>query len=96
MVVGYVGRSALLVTPIQTNIQQMTIITKSIVFKWKLSFNENYQWTNENELFNIKTMRKINKTVNGYSVGYWIEHKFYTIKNLRKYLIKIENEDCPF
>lgn len=74
----------------------MATITKSIHFKWKLSFAEHYKWTTENELYNTKTMRKIAKNVNGYSVGYWINKKFYTVKNLRKYLLKIENEYCPF
>ena len=74
----------------------MTTITKSIVFKWKLDFSDLYQWTSENELYNVKTMRKINKTLNGYSVGYWIAGKFYTVNNLRKYLVKIENKHLPF
>lgn len=74
----------------------MTIVTKSIVFKWKLDFNDSYKWTSDNELYNSKTMRKIKKTVNGYSVGYWINKKFYTLKNLRKNLVKIEKIDCPF
>lgn len=78
------------------NIYQMTTITKSIIFKWKLDFAENYQWTTKNELYNTKTMRKINKTVNGYSVGYWIDKKFITIGNLRKHLVKIEHINCPF
>lgn len=74
----------------------MITITKSIVFKWKLSFNNSYQWTNENELYNVKTMRKIKKTVNGYSVGYWIAGKFITLENLRKSLVKINKIECPF
>ena len=68
----------------------MTTVTKSITFKWKLSFNDNYQWSTENKLYNVKTMREIKKTVNGYSVGYWINKKFYTLENLRKHLVKIE------
>lgn len=74
----------------------MTTITKSIIFKWKLDFNDSYKWTTDNELYNVKTMRKINKTVNGYSVGYWIKGKFYTLNNLRKHLIKINKEYSPF
>ena len=65
----------------------MITITKSITFKWKLSFNDSYKWTQEGELYNSQTMRKIKKTVNGYSIGYWISGKFYTIKNLRKFLV---------
>ena len=74
----------------------MTTITKSITFKCKLSFNDNYQWTTENKLYNVKTMREIKKTVNGYSVGYWIGKKFYTLENLRKHLVKIEKINFPF
>jgi hypothetical protein len=74
----------------------MITITKSIVFKWKLAFAEHYQWSTENKLYNTKTMREIKKTVNGYSVGYWINKKFHTLDNLKKLLIKIENQYCPF
>lgn len=74
----------------------MTTITKSISFKWKLDFNDNYRWTTDNELYNIKTMRKIKKTINGYSVGYWICGKFYTLNNLKKHLIKIQKTILPF
>ncbi len=62
----------------------------------ELSFAPNYQWTTKNDLYNTKTMRKINKTVNGYSVGYWIDKKFITLGNLRKHLVKIEHINCPF
>ena len=75
---------------------QMITITKSINFKWKISFNDSYKWTTDNELYNTKTMRKIKKTVNGYSVGYWIGKKFYTLNNLKKHLVKIEKTICPF
>ena len=74
----------------------MTTITKSISFKWKLNFSEHYQWSTENKLYNRKTMREIKKTVNGYSVGYWISKKFYTLENLRNCLVKIEKINYPF
>ncbi len=74
----------------------MITITKSIVFKWKLDFNSDYQLTTDGKLYNIKTMREIKKTVNGYSVGYWIGKKFYTLITIRKHLIKINRQYCPF
>ena len=74
----------------------MTTITKSIVFNWKLDFSESYKWTTTGQLYNTKTMREIKKTVNGYSVGYWINKKFWTLRNLKKHLVKIEKEICPF
>jgi len=100
-IVGFVGRSfgvvlRLPITPKYAQQNQMTTITKSITFKWKLSFNDSYRWTQEGELYNARTMRKIKKTVNGYSIGYWISGKFYTLKNLKKSIVKIETEFCPF
>ena len=74
----------------------MTTITQSILFKWKLDFNSDYSWATNGKLYNVKTMREIKKTVNGYSVGYWIGKKFWTLRKLRKHLVKIENEYCPF
>ncbi len=78
------------------NKKELHNITKSIVFKWKLDFTDLYKWTTEDELYNVKTMRKIKKTVNGYSVGYWICGKFITLESLRKHLVKIEKIHCPF
>ena len=76
----------------------MTTITKTITYKfiWQLDSAENYKFTKCKKLFNTKTMREIKKTVNGYSVGYWINKKFYTLENLRKQLVKIEKLDYPF
>ena len=79
-------------------LNQMTTITKTITYNfiWQLDSAENYKFTKCKKLFNTKTMREIKKTVNGYSVGYWISKKFYTLENLRNCLVKIENGYCPF
>ena len=74
----------------------MTTITQSIIFKWKIGFDPKYKFTSKGKLYNCQTMREIKKTVNGYSVGYWLSKKFYTIHTLRKCLAKIETENCPF
>jgi len=76
--------------------KQMTTITKSIVFKWKIIGHETYKFTNCKKLYNTKTMREIKKSVNGYSVGFWINKKFVILKNLKPLLVKIEKEYCPF
>jgi hypothetical protein len=31
---------------------QMITITKSINFKWKISFNDSYKWTTDNDMLN--------------------------------------------
>jgi len=65
-------------------------------FIWQLDFAPNYNWTKCRKLINTKTMREIKKTVNGYSVGYWINKQFWTLRNIQKHLVKIEKTKCPF
>ena len=48
----------------------MTTTTQSIVFKWKLDFNSDYQWTNSGKLYNTKTNKmktQDKKTEQGYN-----------------------------
>ena len=82
------------ITCLYTQFYQMINITKTITYNfiWQLDSAENYKFTKCKKLFNTKTMREIKKTVNGYSVGFWISKKFYTLENLRKRLIKIEKQ----
>ena len=57
---------------ILANFCKMISIYKSIRFKWKLSFNENYKWTSKKELYNTKTMRKIKKTMKSKSYNIYL------------------------
>lgn len=52
-----------------------------------------YKLTSCGQLFNTKTGRKIKKTVNCRSVGYWIKGNFVTLTNLQKGLTPITLED---
>lgn len=63
---------------------------------WELDFAPNYQFTEKGECFNILTGRKIRKVVKGYSTGFNINGKFYTLTRLRQSLVKIKEIDCPF
>ena len=49
----------------------------------------NYYFTTEKRLFNYDTKRFSKKVVRGYSVGYNLNGKFITLKNLKRMLIKI-------
>ena len=46
--------------------------------------------------FNLKSGKQIKQTVVGYTVGYCINSKFYSLKKLRQSLVKTKEEDCPF
>ena len=75
----------------------MNTISNTYALKWRYKKEHNYQWTSCGKLFNIKTNRKIKKTVNGRSVGYWIKGKFITLNNLRNNLELLpKKEYCPF
>lgn len=74
----------------------MNTISVSYDLKWRYKIHHHYQWTTCGKLYNMQTGRKIKKTVNGRSVGYWIKGKFITLNNLRKNLEIIKNEHTPF
>ena len=58
-------------------------------FKYNIE-NTDYYFTTDNRLFNFKTKRFSKKVVRGYSVGFNIEGKFITLKNLKSKLIKVK------
>lgn len=72
--------------------------TFTIVYtvKYVLDFASNYVWTKDDLCFNLKTNRRIKQVYKSGSIGYYINSKFYSIKFLRKHLIKPKQEYCPF
>jgi hypothetical protein len=65
-------------------------------YKWELDFAPEYKFTIEKSCINIKTGRRIKKTMIGYTVGYYIRGKFYSLTALRKHLVKEEKYKLPF
>lgn len=61
--------------------------------KWRLF--EKYIVDVKGGILNSVTGRKLQRIVKGYTIGYYVNNKFYSLKQLRKHLIKIKN-DCPF
>ena len=75
----------------------MNSVSITYELKWQYKKLTYYKWTNCGKLINTKTGRKIKKTVNGRSIGYWIKGGFVTLNNLRKELELIpKKEYCPF
>ena len=74
----------------------MNKVSISYELKWQFKPLPYYQWTTCGKLINMRTGRKIKKTVNGRSVGYWIASHFHTLKSLRNNLEKIETIKTPF
>ena len=58
--------------------------TAAYNLKWQVSFASQYKVSKCGKVFNTRTNRQIKRVVNGgYSTGYWINSKFYTLDTLR-------------
>lgn len=74
----------------------MQIVSINYTIKYELDFAPEYKWLNTNQCYNSKTGRIIKQIYVSGSIGYCIKRKFYTLKNLRKHLVKSKKEYCPF
>ena len=61
--------------------------------KWRLF--DKYIVDEKGGVLNSITGKKLQRTVKGYTVGYYINNKFYSLKQLRQFLVEIKDE-CPF
>lgn len=74
----------------------MNSFTINYNYVWQIKNKPNYVVTKCGKIFNKKSGKLIKKVVKGYTIGFNIESKFISIKNLRKNLEKIEKNICPF
>ena len=74
----------------------MNLITISYTIKYELDFAPEYKWLNTNQCYNSKTGRLIKQVYVSGCIGYCIRSKFYSLKYLRKHLIKPQKEYIPF
>lgn len=76
----------------------MTKATKSVTynFVWQIKNAERYKLTKDGKIVNCQTMQELKRVVNGYSIGYNINGRFYSLSKLRTMLEKIQDVDCPF
>ena len=68
----------------------MTVIHANIVPKWRLNFTDNYIVADNNKVYNTKTNTLLQMQLKGYTKGYYLHGKFYSLNVLRKHLVKIE------
>lgn len=74
----------------------MISISTNYELMWMVNFAPNYQFTNDGICINTQRGKIVRRVLIGYSVGYCIKGKFYTLEKLRKSLTKIEDNFCPF
>lgn len=71
-------------------------ITINYNLKWQLKSAPNYQFTDDGICINTLRGKQVRKVVVSGTKGYCINGKFRSVLQLRKELIKIEKENCPF
>jgi len=74
----------------------MHTFTVTYAIKYVIDFADYYAFNQYKECYNTKTGRRIKKVMQGRSIGYNINGKFYSLTRLRKHLVKPRKEVCPF
>lgn len=72
----------------------MIVYQINIIPKWAIDGYENYIFSTNKKLFNIKTGKEIKPTLKGYTVGYYLNGKFLSKK--RPLIKKYVTNNCPF
>lgn len=57
---------------------------------------DNYEVDYKGIVTNVKTKKTLTKTVKGYTIGYYINKRFYSLKQLRPLLFEKTEINCPF
>ena len=75
----------------------MQTISITYTLVWQINFATNYKFSECKKLFNCRTRKEIKQIMNGGSIGYCINGKFYSLKKLKSCIEKIpKKEYCPF
>lgn len=97
MLEGCLGGKFLL-TRRSTQQHKTTMHTISIRYAliWQVKNAEHYKVSKCGKVFNCMSGKCLKRTVNGGSIGYWLQGKFYTLQRLRQLLERINSDDYPF
>lgn len=68
----------------------------NIIPKWLISGHELYFIDDKNKVRNIQTGNVLQMQLKGYTKGYYLNGKFYSLKKIRPLLIKYKEEELPF
>lgn len=63
---------------------------------WQIKGLDNYFVTKNGVIFNSLTQKSLKRTVKGYTIGYHIQGRFYSLSKLRTMLEKITVIQLPF
>lgn len=75
----------------------MTTVSNSYDLVWRFKKHRNLQVDRQGNIINVKTGRKRRLSLNGNTIGLWLDSKtFVSKRNLNNYLEKIQKVVCPF
>ena len=74
----------------------MLVYQSKIIPKWNIKDEEKYFVASDNNVYNLKTRKKLQMQLKVYTKGYYLCGKFYSLDQIRKRLVKIEKINCPF
>ncbi len=57
---------------------------------------DNYEVNGNGVVMNIKTRKTLTRTVKGYTIGYYINKRFYSLHQLRPLLVEKKEIILPF
>ena len=71
-------------------------ISYAIELTYKIKGYDNYSFGKDKNLYNLKTGKKLKRTINNRLIGYWIGRKFISLTAIKPLLYKPNKIDCPF
>lgn len=63
---------------------------------WAIKDHPKHGVTSDGVLLNIITGKPLQRSVKGYTIGYYLNGRFYSISQLRKMLTKFKYIEMPF
>lgn len=73
----------------------MISITNTYDCKYQIKGMPEYQFAKK-KLFNMQRGKEIKKVLNGYTVGYNLRGKFYSMQKIKTMIEPVEKFICPF
>lgn len=68
----------------------LTIKPKIIRAKWLIEGQPDFFIAEDKKMYRLKTQREIKLTLNGYTKGYYLNRKFFSLHQLRPLVRKID------
>ena len=73
----------------------MITISTTYNTKWMIKTMPEYQFAKK-KLFNVKRGKEVKKVLKGYTIGYNLRSKFYSLESIKKMICEVETVELPF